>query len=53
MRHNREESDAVGASAARASPRESKWQGSEDKSQRRGFKVKETNFKLSWQHSKN
>jgi hypothetical protein len=53
MCHNREESAAVEASASRASPGESKWQGTENKSQRRGFKVKDTNFKLSWKHSKN
>jgi hypothetical protein len=53
MHRNREQSDAMGASAARASERESRWQGREEKSQRRGFKVKETNFKLSWQNSKN
>lgn len=53
MRHNREESEAMGAPAARAPQRDNRWQGSEDKPQKRGYKVKETNFKLSWQHSKN
>jgi hypothetical protein len=43
----------VGASAARASQREGRWKGSEDKSQRRGYKVKETTFKLSWKNNKN
>ncbi|XP_023714388.1 uncharacterized protein LOC111868185 isoform X2 [Cryptotermes secundus] len=52
MHHNREQSDAMGASAARASQRESRWQGSEDKS-KRWFNAKETNFKLSWQNTKN
>jgi hypothetical protein len=53
LHQNREESDAMGASAARVSRRESQWKGSEYKSPRRGYKVKETDFKFSWKNSKN
>jgi hypothetical protein len=51
--HNGGESDAMGASAARASRGDSKCQDSEGNSKRGGYKVKGTNFNLSWSNSKN
>jgi hypothetical protein len=43
----------MGASASRASQGERKWQGSQNNSRRSGYRVKETNFKLSWRNSTN
>jgi hypothetical protein len=51
--HNTGESDAMGASAVGASQEEGKWQSSQYNSQRSKYKVKQTNFRLSWQNSTN